>query len=361
MIKGLSGVAGIALLMAGCLGLCFKFQHSIGISLVLLGFGVLLTQLPFFQLARAASELPIDDEKLSRDLRKVRLRFYCIAGAVAGIVGIQLSPDGVNWWTVGFLCFSLASGLAYAIGRAVLDPAGGASNMFRVFLGGAAVLGFMVSVITLISQLSGESDMPTRWNVYSYEAVAGFFASIYAFYYAVAYQVNIDLVDMLRPLGFTLADGGPLGRDGKYDVRGMWQGVETLVNVNQSERQRGAAAGFFLEVSCAVQNWSGRRLLIHPKGYFNKPLGVPLTLPAAKAPPEWDKYGVYCDPPEAAPELLAALNKPDGPVFGTGKNFSYLLLDKGRLALGITRLGHPGLDTVKRIMTRTADSAKVIR
>ena len=350
--------AGLALLAAGYLGLR---RVSLDVSLGLMGAGVLLIMLPFFLLARSASGLFGGDKKLANHITEMQLRFFCVLGLVVGMVGMQVSPGGVNPWTIGFLGLALGSGLAYGIGRAKLDPDGGTGNAIRLFISAAAVFGLIVSVITLISQLSGTSDMPTRWNVYSYLGAAGVFASIYAFYYGLAYQVNTDLVEMLRPLGFTLADGGPLAKAGRYDVCGSWEGVETLVNVTQTEREQDVPAGYYIEVSCAVRNWAGHRLLIHPKGYFNRPLGTPLLLPGAEAPAEWGAYGVYCDYPEAVPPLLAALNGPDGPVFGAGRNFAYLLLDKGRLTLGVSEPGRPSLNKVKRLMTLTADPARIIR
>lgn len=351
-------VAGYALLQASR-----NSGNSLAVSLALMGAGVLLLMLPGYRLASAALDLMLGlgeagDKRLTNELKEMRLRYLCIAAAVMGLVCLQLAPGGVNRWSVGFLALILGSGLVYGAGYARLGGPGAAGNVIRLFIGGAAFFGFIVSGVTLIQQLSGASDMPTRWNVYTYMGVAGLAASIYGFYYSLVYQTNANLMYMLEPLGFTLADSGLLGRDGKYDARGTWEGVETLVNIDQTERHKSAPAGFFLEVSCAAAGWGGRRLLLHPGNYFNRPLGAPLTLPKAPALPGWEDYGVYCDPPEAAQPLLAALGGPDGPVRGAGGRFSYLLLDDGRLAVGVSGEGHPSLEQVKRVMTATARAAK---
>lgn len=334
---------------------------SLGISLALMGAGVLLMMMPSYSFASADLHLlrgGPEDKKLSNELKLIRLRFLCITAGVAGFICFQFAPNGINGWTLGFLGLILASGLVYAAGHARLGGSGAASNVFRLIIGGAAFAGFIVSVVTLITHLSGASDMPTRWNVYSYLGAAGLTASIYAFYYSLMYQTNTDLLDLLEPLGFTLADSGPLGRDGKYDARGTWMGVETLVNVNQTERHKNSPASFYLEVSCAVANWSGRRLLVHPGGFLNRPLGMPLALPKAPTLPGWERHGIYCEPPEAAQPLLTALGGQDGPVQAAGSQFSYLLLDAGRLALGVSMEGHPKREYIKRVMTLTALAAK---
>ncbi|MCX5793618.1 MAG: hypothetical protein NTY45_15570 [Elusimicrobia bacterium] len=363
MTEKISLIAGLLLMAAGYFRLHGPHysENALGVALTLMGAGLLLVLFPAYRFALAASklkELLRGESKIENELTEIRLRFICIAAGVAGAVGLEFSPGGFNYWTLGFSGFILAAGLVYVAGYARLKGAAGLSNTLRLLLSAAALFGGMVSVITLIQQLSGASDMPTRWNIYSFLGLAGLAASVYAGYYGMAYQTNTDILETLRPFGFTPADSGLLGKDGRYDARGVWEGVETLVNVNQTEAQENCPAGFYLEISCAAAGWDGRRLLVHPAGYFNRPFGAPLTLPRAEAPAGWEKYGVYCDPPEAAPSLLAVIGGPGGPMLGAGTDFSYLLLDKGRLVLGVSCAGHPEPGRLKRTMTLAADCAR---
>lgn len=365
MLSRIISIAGLLMMGAGFLLLETRFSggDSLAAVLALMGGGALLLLLPLYRVAVAAGAVPglLDgNKKLSREMAKIRLHYSAMAAVIVGLVGLQFSPHGFNPWSVGFTLFVLAAGAAYLIGRAALEGPAGFSNMVKVLTGAAAVCGGLVSVITLILQLSGAGDMPQRWNIYSYLGLAGLAASLYAAYYALNYQTNADLLFMLAPHGFTMADSGPLGRDGKYDARGSWNGAEMLVNLTEFPAHKSSPPSFSLQVRCELKAWSGRRLLMHPGGFLNRPLGVPLGLPKADKPQGWERYAVYCEPPEAAPTLLRALGEKDGPVFGPGKDFSYLLMDEGRLELAVERTGSPAPRYVKRVMTLAAGAAKAL-
>jgi hypothetical protein len=365
MISKLIAIAGLLMMGAGYLLLDTRFSGGDGLAalLALMGGGALLLLLPLYRVALAAGAVPgllAGDKKLSRDMAEIRLRYISMAAVIVGLVGLQLSPYGFNSWSIGFSLFVLAAGAAYLAGRAALEGPAGLSNVVKVLAGLAAFCGGMVSVITLILQLSGASDMPQPWNIYSYMGLAGLAASLYAAYYALTYQTDADLLFMLAPHGFTMADSGPLGRDGKYDARGSWDGVEMLVNMTQFPPHKSSPPSFSLQVRCELKNWSGRRLLVHPGGFLNRPLGVPLGLPKAEKTRGWEKYSVYCEPPEAALSLLGAIGAKDGPVLGTGSDFSFLLMDGGRLELAMERTGRPAPRYVKRVMTLAAGAAKAL-
>lgn len=365
MLSKFIAAAGLLMMGAGFLLLETRFSggDSLAAVLALTGGGALLLLLPLYRVAAAAGAVPglLDgNKKLSRAMAEIRLRYSVMAAVIVGLVGLQLSPHGFNPWSVGFTLFVLAAGLAYFAGRAALQGPAGFSNTLRLLTGAAAFCGGLVSVITLILQLSGAGDMPQRWNLYSYLGLAGLAASLYAAYYAINYQTDPDLLDMLAPHGFAMADSGPLGRDGKYDARGTWNGTEMLVNLTQFPAQKSSPPSFALQVRCELKAWSGRRLLVHPGNFLNRPLGLPLGLPKAEKPPGWERYAVYCEPPEAAPALLRAIGAKDGPVFGPGKGFSFLLLDKSRLELAVERTGNPAPRHVKGVMTLAAAAAKVL-
>lgn len=365
MLSRIISIAGLLMMGAGYLLLGTRFSGGdwLAVLLALMGGGALLLLLPLYRVALAAGAVPglLDgNKKLSRAMAEIRLRYSALAAVIVGLVGLQLSPHGFNSWSVGFTLFVLAAGAAYLAGRAALEGPSGFANMVKVLAGVAAFFVGIASVITLILQLSGASDVPQRWNLYSYLGLAGLAASAYAAYYALNYQTDADLLDMLTPHGFAMADSGPLGRDGKYDARGSWDGVEMLVNMTQFPPHKSSPPSFSLQVRCELKNWSGRRLLVHPGGFLNRPLGVPLGLPKADKPPGWDKHAVYCDPPEAAAAFMRAIGAGDGPVFGSGGDFSFLLMDKGRLELAVERAGRPAPRYVKRVMTLAAGAAKAL-
>ncbi len=365
MFMRIMSAVGIALLGAGYFWM--RTQRASGNSpdgcLVLMGAGALLLLFPGYRLAVTGLGLPgggNSNKKFSNLLTETRFRFVCIAAVIIGIVGMKFSPGGFNNWTLGFIGLTLLAVGSYAAVYVRLGPPGRFSNLLRFLVGTASACGLMAGAVTLIIQLSGASDMPDRWNVYSFMGLIGLAASIYGGYYALNYQTDTDVVELLEPLGFTLADSGPLGRDGKYDARGVWKGIGTLVNVNQIEWSRDCPPSFYLEISCEAPGWAGRRLLVHPKGYLHRPLGVPLLLPSAPPVAGWEDCGVYCDPPEAAPVLLRAIAGGGGPSPACEGGFAYLLLDKGRLVLGFSREGHPSREYLVKMMDLAAGSARAI-
>ena len=363
MLTSIISVAGAVLFGAGYFWLQIRRgQGAISVSVLLMGAGALLLLLPGYRLSvlttRILAGLPERDKKLSDLLTDQRLRALCIAAGIVGIAGLAVSPDGVNSWTMGFFGLAAASGLIYAAAHSVLGGPGAFGNVALWFVKMGGFCGLVVSIVTLISQLSGASDTPTRWNVYSLYGLLGLGASVYAIYYGLYYETDLEVVELLKPLGFTLAESGPLGRDGKYDARGVWKGIETLVNVSQSDGYKSSPPGFFLEISCAAPGWAGRRLLVHPKGYLQRPLGTPLFLPSAPGIEGWGDFGVYCDPPAAAADLLAVMSGCVSPIKAAKNGFSYFLLDKGRLAFGFSREGHPSREYLRRMLDLAASAAE---
>lgn len=354
---------GLALLLGGFGWMkALRGGDSFGLPLLLMGGGVLLILLPGYRHSAAISRIPGlgQDRSLARILGNERLNFLCAAAVMAGITGIYFSPGGVNAWTLGFTGLTLGAGVLYAVGYAVNGGAATAANVVRLAFGAGGFVGLIVSGVTLISQLSGASDMPTRWNIYTLYGFLGLAASVYAIYYGVAYQINLDLLEMLEPLGFNPADSGPLARDGKYDARGVWQGMDTLVNVDQTPRHKNSGPSFELQIRCELKTPPGRRLLVHPGSVLNRPLGAPFTLPRAEGPGDWAGYSVGCEPPEAAAPLLSALGSPPARGFTAGAGFAGLLLDGGRLTLYCSGSGYPSLHYLRGRLDAAVSAARAL-
>lgn len=352
---------GLALLLVG-LGWMKSLRggDSFGLPMLMMGGGVLLILFPGFRHSAALSGGLEKDKALARLFAKDRLNFLCAAGVMAGITGLYFAPGGVNAWTLGFTGLALASVALYGAGYALIGGRAAAANVVRIAFGAGGCMGLIVSAVTLITQLSGASDMPDRWNIYTLYGFLGLAASVYAIYYGVAYQTNLDVLGMLEPLGFKPADSGPLARDGRYDARGVWQGVDTLVNVDQTPSHKNSPPSFELLIRCELRTHAGRRLLAHPGGLLQRPLGAPFTLPKAEGPGEWAGYSVGCEPPEAAPALLSALGSPSSRGFTSGAGFTQLLLDGGRLTLGFSGPGYPSLGYLRARLDQAAAAARAL-
>ncbi len=297
-----------------------------------------------------------EDFKEARHPGELKLLLGCAVLGGGCFVGLALSPDGANPRSLGFLAGMAAAVLIYASGVSLLRRTGVFDSSVRWLIRWSGFAGLVVSGVSLLSIFFGGSDRPAGFSAGTVYAVLGLAVSIYAIYYGYYYRTNTALLEMLRPFGFTLADSGPFGRDGKYDARGVWKGAVMLVNVNQAGSYKGSEPSFFLEICCEIKNWSGRRFLLQPKGYLNRSLGLPLLMPLAVPPPGWEAFGVYGEPPEAAGEILTALGGVARDA-AAPEGFSYLLLAKDRVTLGYSGAGHPSLSYVKRRMDLAAAAA----
>jgi hypothetical protein len=354
---------GLALVLGGYGWMrASRTPDSMMLPLLTMGAGVLLMLFPSFKLSFSLSKIEEfrKDKKLARMISRDKLNFFFWTALMAAVTGLYLSPGGVNKWTVGFTSLALGAGLIYAVGYSISGGKAGASNTVRLAFSAGGFMGLIVCAVTLISQLSGASDMPTRWNIYTLEGVVGLAASGFAIYYGMAYQTNLDLLDMLEPLGFAPAESGPLGRDGVYDARGTWKGVDTLVNVDQSSGHKNSGPSFSLLLRCEVPG-RRERLLAHPGGVLQRPIGAPFTLPKAAGPGDWADLSVGCEPPEAAAGLLAALGSPASNGFTERAGFTHLLLEEGRLTVGFSREGYPSLDYLKGKLNAAAAAAAALR
>jgi len=280
-----------------------------------------------------------------------KLLLACLLPGLAGLAGLFASPDGANRYSLGSLGVMAASVLIYASGVSLLRRSGTFDSSVRWLtrMGGYVVI--VGAGVALISAFT--SDKPAGADA----VYAGLWllAGAGAVYYGYYYRVNTGILELLGPLGFRLADSGPFGRDGKYDVRGEWKGVTTLVNLNQTYPQKGGGACFSLEICCELKNWSGRRLLLQPKGFLNRSLGLPLFIPSAQAP-GWEAYGVCGEPPEAAGGMLTTIEA-EARAASSPEGFAYLLVEKGRLRLGCSGDGYPARGYVKRRLDLAASAA----
>ena len=363
MLEKIAGYLGVALLLGGYFWMkASRGMESLGTPVVLMGAGAVLLLYPGYRLSVSLSGAGAAgaNDKLRKLLAKDRLNFLCALAVVAGIAGLQLSPGGVNRWTVGFTGLALGAGALYAVGYALHGGAAAAANVARIAFGACGFMGLIVSGVTLIFQLSGASDMPDRWNVYALYGFLGLAASCCCIYYGMAYQVNLDLLETLEPLGFRPAESGPLSRDGKYDARGLWKGTDTLVNVDQNPGHKSSAPTFSLQIRCELKRGGGRRLLAHPGGVFRRPLGAPFTLPRAEGPGEWADFSVGCEPPEAAAALLSALGSPSARGLTEGAGFSGLLLEAESLTLWFSGDGYPSLNYLRGKLDAAVSAAAAL-
>lgn len=281
-----------------------------------------------------------------------KLLLACLAPGLAGLIGVFASPDGANIYSLGSVGLMAAAVIIYASGISLLRRTGTFDSSLRWFIRMGGFLALIAGGVGLIGTLSGTVGSGSDAAYSALWALLGAGAILYGYYY----RTNTRILDLLGPLGFRLAESGPFARDGNYDVRGEWKGVTTLVNVNQSLPYKNCPASFFLEVCCEIKESQGRRLLLHPKGYFSRSLGLPLFIPSDPAK-GWENYGVYGEPQGAAAGLLSTLGAEAGAaVYAHG--FAYLLAQRGRLRLGYSGEGYPSRAYVTRRLDIAAAAAK---
>lgn len=150
---------------------------------------------------------------------------------------------------------------------------------------------------------------------------AALLAGAAAAYYGVRFQQSSEGLDIGAALGFSEADGRA-GGDGIYDAKGVVNGVETLIDVEQTPGGRHSSASFTLTVLCRCRN--------------QKELAF--SLRAGKEPD-----------PETA-EILARLHFSDAGIFSEERGFKRLTLKGGELAAVFGREGYADAVYAKEVV-----------
>ena len=219
-------------------------------------------------------------------------------------------------------------------------------------LAGSAAAAFS-GFVTVMYYL-GYSELPHA-RLFSALGYAGIAAGLAGAVYGYRYHVNADLLELAAALGLAPADSGLTRPDGRYDLKGVMNGVEVLLDGADHAGGKGRPHSVGLDIKCRVANSSGAWIAAYPEGFGNRPLG---SLPAETGPvPYWDWYTVRSEPPDAAEKLIsAARGRPDS-VFQDKYGFKFLELKDKELFCRFQQEGFFREDWVRRLADQVSKLA----
>lgn len=275
---------------------------------------------------------------------------YLLCGAVSavGAAAFVLGPNGVSPLTV--TTFSMIpGGVVLFLGLKVLY--GGSRAASNVILSVVAVAGFLLMLAGIMTGVlyfaGGFDEIPGVWALAAFPALA---AGMALAYFGMKYQQSSEGVSIGRELGFQDAKGGLSGPDGAYDSKGVMNGVETLVNVEQEPEQHSRhgsrPACFRLEVLCRCANPAGVRLEVRPDGFLHFSLS---GLPKVPPPEYWDGYDVRTNAPDVAyPELIAM--RPQVSAFNGPNGFAGMSLEGNEFKFTFEVTGYASTSFVRGVL-----------
>lgn len=268
------------------------------------------------------------------------------AGGAASIIGAILffvfGMSSFNYFTIAGLVLLIGGILFSVSGKFLFSDTIARHNMtckglgiFSFFLMmGGAILGILVYVGAFDQGEGGP------WGVL---AAALFIAGACAYYYSETRRKDDESLSIGRDLGFKTT--ATSGSEARYDSKGIINGIEVLINLEQGEPHKNSPASFTLEILCRCRNTLGMRLAVKPEG----PLGIAVgALPRVPDVPYWDFYDIRCDQPQEALRLLPDARRGDN-VFTEDSGFRSLGLKGGEFKFVFGLEGYAGTAYVRRV------------
>lgn len=260
---------------------------------------------------------------------------------VAGNAGAGLCCGGGLFL---FVAFYLGQGRAHKL------------NIVRTGVLAASAVSAMAGFVTVMYYL-GYSELPHS-RLFSALGYAGIAAGLAGAVYGYRYHVNTSLLALAARLGLEPADSGITRPDGRYDLKGVMNGVELLLDGADYEGGRGRPHSVGLDVKCRAANSSGAWVTAYPEGFGSRPLGA---LPPEAGPvPYWDWYTVRSAPPKAAETLISAARGLPDNVFQEKYGFKFLELKEKELFCRFQRDGFFQEDWVRRVADQVSKLAASI-
>ena len=249
-----------------------------------------------------------------------------IPGALAAALGVLLfffaTPDTYFLYRlayaflVGGFSFMAGGYLAYASPARQRNFARAAIAMAGFFL----IMGGIFGVLLLAV---GAIDSPGP--VHAAGSLAALLAGMAAAYYGLRFQQSVEGLDIGKSLGFAEADGQVAG-DGIYDAKGVVNGVETLIDVEQTPSGRNSSACFTFTVLCRCRNQKGLAFSVR-----------------AGTAPDGDTAGI-----------LAGIDFDFAGIFSEDYGFISLTLKGGELVSVFGREGYANADYAKEVVENAA-------
>lgn len=249
-----------------------------------------------------------------------------IPGALAAALGVLLfffaDPDTYLLYRLAYAF--LTGGFSFMAGGylAYASPAR-QRNFARAGIAMAGFLLILAGIFGGVLLAAGAVDSPGP--AHAAGCLAALAAGMAAAYYGLRFQQSAEGLDIGKALGFAEADGQVDG-DGIYDAKGLVNGVETLIDVEQTPGGRHSRASFTLTVLCRCRN--------HKELAFSLRAGS--------------------EPDGETAEILAGLQFSGAGVFNEAYGFKRLTLKGGELVAVFGREGYADADYAKEAVESAA-------
>ncbi|PIS46826.1 MAG: hypothetical protein COT17_06640 [Elusimicrobia bacterium CG08_land_8_20_14_0_20_51_18] len=285
---------------------------------------------------------------------------YQIAGGaivVIGIIGILYGPQGTGPWSTGcigaaalglaLMIFGGLFGVEEKLKKAVF------SNFFKSAIAVVSFFAMMLGMLVIMIYYAGSIVDLRPWLPYAFIGLA---AGVFGFYYGSAYKQNVEMLKLAEKIGLEPARTGMREPDGKYDIKGVVEGVEVLADLEEMPGSRNSPASFNLEILCRVGNPLGVKLKVSPEGALGGLAG------GMSQVPYWDWYSVKTNNEGLILQVLPAARQSPGSVFGKNYGFLSMELKGGEFKFSFGKKGHfepeGGQKYVKKITGECAALAK---
>ncbi len=281
------------------------------------------------------------------------------AGGAAGfgLVVLFMAPDG-NTPVMRLGVSIFFGGLSFMAGAYMAYASAAARrNFWRAFVALGGFLLVVGAIFTGVLIAAGGIEGPGV-PYYGGLGVMALIGGLGAAYYGLKFQQSSEGLAIGRALGFADADGQVSG-DGAYDSKGVLNGVETLIDVDQRPGGRRSSPSFTFGVLCRCGNFRGLAVSVRRRGLLS-------VLPSSDGllPVEglnyWEGYSLRASQPETACKLLSEARAP-GDVFNDAAGFEGLTLKDGNMEFTFAGDGYIGLGYAKKVVNEASLFASKFR
>lgn len=241
----------------------------------------------------------------------------------AGMALLKYSPSGVSFLGVSGVLLAFIGALTAFSGAPLNLPKRFLKyqfiNMIKIAVAALSGALFVSSAIfILLYFMSGEFPF---WTLSASAALLAL--SSFGVYYGAFFLQNIALLKIGEKLNLEICDSGYFGKDGKYDIKGIWNSVNIRLDMENGETGSKYDRKEYsrLEVLCEAQNSYGLEFEVSP--YLN----------SEDFPPYWDYYQVKTNDKNKAYGMLGELRKNKTSVFWQNNGFERMSLSDNRLKI----------------------------
>ena len=277
-------------------------------------------------------------------LQKTTPESISVAGGLISISGVVLffifGMNSFNVFTIAGLVL-MAGGMLLILSGKILF--GDKIARFNLKCKGAEVLSLFLMVGGMILGILVYVGAFDQKGGPGAVAAALLIAGAYGFYYGETRRKDEESLSIGKDMGFKTT--ATSGSEARYDSKGVMNGVEVLINLEQGEPSRGSPACFVLEILCRCRNTQGVRLEVTPKILPGISFG---TVPLIPSVPYWDFYDIRCDQLLEALRLLPDARQGDN-VFTDERGFSGMSLKGSEFKFVFNHEGYADTFYVQRV------------